>query len=397
MSSPRPAFPLLLLFPLILALGRSVDPADAVHAQCELSELLAFDGLPGDQYGTALAAAGHLALVGVPYSSPSGPESGAAYLFERWGGNWQLGAKFEPSDADPFDRFGYAVDTDGTRAAVGAPRHGATGFGIGAGAVYVYETSPGGWAEADKVWASNGEALDEFGVDVAIEGDTLLVGAFLANGGASESGAVYVYDRTPSGWVESGVLQALDPTPNKSFGFTVALAGDQALIGAPNDGQGGIGAGAAYVFERTPSGWVQAAKLLPPDGVILAQMGYSVALSGDVALAGARQHAVLGLSAGAVYVFENGPGGWSGVQTLHGSDTKLGDNFGHSVAFAGEALVVGAPRSDALGQDSGAVYLFENGPGGWAESAVLPAADGRRCPRRPSAAGSTRSAPPASP
>ena len=155
-----------------------------------------------------------------------------------------------------------------------------------------------------------------------------------------------------------------DPVDNGSFGLSVALSGDYALVGAPGVDEGGTNSGAAYLFLQSQGGldgWGQIKKLIASDAEADDVFGVSVAISGDYALVGAEGEDGAGSERGAAYLFYRNQGGadnWGEVKKLVASDTGNEDMFGYSVAIDGDYLVVGADGEDGAGTTRGAAYLF---------------------------------------
>lgn len=356
----------MLLGPLLLGVG--VSSADA---QWTASKLSALDGSAGDRFGHSVSLSGERALVGAWNDGDSGTQSGAAYLFAQdTSGSWSQAAKLVASDAEALDVFGFSVSLDGNRALVGA--QGDDDKGDLSGSAYLFEQdATGAWLQVAKLTASDGAAFDRFGYSVALSGDRALIGAFRDDDYAFDSGAAYLFERDQSGgWAEIAKLAPSDGTASAFFGRAVALDGNRALIGARSDLVGGVPSGSAYVFDEVaPGDWQQAAKLTPSDGAAADFFGEVVALQGTRAVVGAQADDDDGDRSGSVYLFEaTGAGAWLESVKLIASDGLAGDEFGRSVALDGDRLVVGAFSADANGLDAGAVYLFELGGAGlWNE------------------------------
>ena len=224
----------------------------------------------------------------------------------------------------------------------------------------------------EKLIASDGAAGDVFGQSVAISGDRVVVGAPQDDDLGVESGSVSVLESDGSGdWSETK-LMAPDGSEFDRFGFSVAVSGDRVVVGAPFDGDLSSASGSAYVFEPDGSGGWSETKLTAFDGAATDLFGWSVGVSGDRVVVGARRAG----DVGAVYVFEpDGSGGWSQAK-LTALDGAAGDLFGWSVGVSGDRVVVGALQHDDLGADSGSAYVFEpDGAGDWSET-KLTASDG---------------------
>jgi len=225
-----------------------------------------------------------------------------------------------------------------------------------------------------KLVANDSASTDYFGWSVALDGDTALVGAHYDDDKGVDSGSAYVFRRSGGAWTQEAKLTASDGAAKDHFGWAVALAGDTALIGAPNASNVGTDTGAAYVFVRGPSGWQQQAKLsgglVPYNGD---HFGAAVALAGDRALVGAPEADVLegGIvlrsDMGAAHIFVRSASAWGLEQTLHGSDSAAGDRFGAAVALSDDRALVGAPANDHYGTDGGSAYVFNRSGSTWAQ------------------------------
>src|SRR5690606_6669767 len=181
-----------------------------------------------------------------------------------------------------------------------------------------------------KLVAGDAQADDWFGWSVALDGDTALVGAPREDDGGSNAGAAYVFVRGGGVWSQQAKLVAGDAQLGDQLGWSVAFDGDTALVGANGEDGAGTDAGAAYVFVRSGASWEQQAKLMAVDAETNDQFGLSVALDGDTALVGAYGESAF---AGAAYVFVRSGGGWSEQCKLVAGDAQSGDQFGWSVAL----------------------------------------------------------------
>lgn len=310
----------------------------------------------GVRFGQSVAIEGERALVGDPHL-------GAAYLFSRGDGGWSPEQSLRPNNGHAHS-FGASVTLANGRALVGAP-----GTRVGAserqGAAYLFVHTETGWIERAEIAASDGASHDGFGSAVASSGDTLLVGAPYATIGSNEiQGAAYVFRQAADEtWPQERKLTATDSDGRETFGVSIALDGDRALVGASgmNEGQG-----AAYVFARTPTGWSSQQKLTAHDGLPADHFGSAVALSGRRALIGAA-YADLQLgsfdNAGAAYVFLESEAGWIEEQKLAREGAR---SFGAAVALSGDHALVGAP-----GVQPGSAHVFLRDALGWHEEQEL--------------------------
>jgi hypothetical protein len=245
-----------------------------------------------------------------------------------------------------------------------------------AGAAYVFRKYKGAWHLEDKIVSPNPAAEDNFGRALAIQGDLLVVTARKENLGASDVGAAYVFRYRGGRWVYKVKLTASDATPGAYFGQSVAIHGDVLAIGARNADPNA--AGAVYLFRRSWSGWVEFAKVTPPDGQTDDQFAFTIAMQGDVMAVGARRADLTGAKdAGAAYIYSLACDSVDLVEKLFASDAKAGDQFGQAIALAGDVIAVGANRADiGSSKDQGAVYLFRRVGNEWIETDKLTASDG---------------------
>ncbi len=397
-----------------------------------------------DEFGYALALSddGNTLVVSAPgedsvgtginsglQASNAASASGAVYVFRRNGGSWSQQAYIKASNTHQNYRFGESVDLsgDGSTLVVGSPGESssskgingdqtyAAGYGWDSGAAYVFVRSGEDWSQQAYVKASNTDPYDKFGQSVGLssDGNVLAVGAYYessaamgvdgdqADNLAQGSGAVYVFERNGANWSQQAYVKASNTEAYDWFGWSVALSGDgkTLAVGAPNEasvvpGINGIqsdnsvsGAGAAYVFYRDASGWVQQAYVKATTNVDWNEsFGTSLSLdaSGDLlAIGGPREYsAAAGINgdqadtsmteAGAVYLYRRSQGQWSAESYLKASNPMMSRMFGQSVALSddGRTLAAGATleSSAATGvsgaqngahlANSGAVYVY---------------------------------------
>ena len=288
-------------------------------------------------------------------------------------------AKVYGSTTNSADLAGIAVAISGSTALVGAQANG--GVAPGAGAVFVFELlSDGSWSEAQVLTASTADNGDSLGRAVAISGDRAIIGAFAKDGVAgANQGAAYVFERTGGVWNEVAELSAAVPFLADEFGWSVAIDGDLAVAGTYKNDGAGNNSGAVYAFERVGGVWMQTQVLQASDSKAGDEFGWSVALDGTTLLVGADLEGPSGNGAGAVYVFEHNGAAWVETQKLKGSDTIPLDYFGWSVDLDGDRAVIGARDGESLTDpfswDEGAAYVFERAGGVFSQVARLEASD----------------------
>lgn len=283
--------------------------------------------------------------------------------------DWSFDAKLLASDGAVSDWFGYSVSIWGDAALIGAT--GDDDNGGSSGSAYLFRNAGGLWTQEAKLIAGDGETGDSFGWSVAVVSDMALVGAYQHGIVPWGAGAAYLFRNVGEAWLQEAELLASDAEESDRFGYSVAISGSVALVGADSENNQ---VGAAYVFRDMGDGaWIEEAKLTPADGAPMWWFGTSVSLSGDAALIGAFGDWSLAAS-GSAYVFRKIGGVWVQEAKLVPSDVS--DDFGWSVSLAGETALVGACRDSDNGYDSGAAYVFRRTGGVWMQEAKLLPNDG---------------------
>jgi hypothetical protein len=349
-------------------------------AGTQQQKLTAADGAEGDGFGYSVAFSDDTVLVGAFRDDVgSNVDQGSAYVYVDIGGVWAQQAWLTAGDGAANDNFGVAVALSGDTALAGAHRD-SVGPNSAQGSAYVYTRSGGVWTQQAILTADDGEAGDNFGVSVALFGDIALVGARLDDVGANaDQGSAYVYARSGMVWTQQAKFTGGDGAAADSFGVPVALSGDTALVGAFVDDVGAnVDQGSAYVFTRSGTAWTQQIKLVTGDGAAWSYFGYSVALSGDTALVGVYADDVgTNVDQGSAYVFVRNGTAWTQQAKLTAEDGAANDNFGISVALSGDTLLIGADGDDVAGNvDQGSAYVFVRSGGVWTQKAHLIAGDG---------------------
>jgi uncharacterized repeat protein (TIGR01451 family) len=348
------------------------------NAWGEVKRLIAGDGAAFDGFGGAVAVDGDVIVVGAAGDNVGdNTDQGAAYLFGRNHGGvgaWGQLKKIVANDGAPFDRFGVAAAISDDTVVVGASSADVDGR-LDQGAAYIFARNQSGmnaWGEVTRIFAADGGAGAFFGGAVALEGETVVVGASGAKPGENVGqGAAYLFQRDQGGanvWGQTIRLTGDDSAAFDGFGSAVAVRGEFVLAGAPSaDVQGRANQGAAYLFRRNHGGadaWGEVKKLLAVGGVSNDRFGDAVALDADMAMVGARASNIgVKNDQGSAYLFERNHGGadaWGQLTRITGADGAANDGFGAAVAVEGSLFVAGAPGKDVGGGfDQGATYLFD--------------------------------------
>ena len=299
------------------------------------------------RFGNAVAIAGDDVLVGAHHDATGEWAVGAVYVFHHDGTSWQEIQKIMPDDGVFDGRFGIDMATTGTTAL----------FGSRAGAAYVYVHDGTDWQLEQKLTSSVGEN-ERFGSKVAIDGDIAVLGAPTETTAVGEEGAAYVFTRSGTTWSEAQKLVAWSGAPYDVFGDAVAIDGDTLYVGAPFDDEGGADAGAVYVFKLDAGTWAQDVKLVPTDLAAGDEFGSSLSVRGDVGLIGAPFADDTANSAGAAFLYQSVAGVWTLRSKVLHPTGAADDNVGHAVATDGNTALVGAPGDDEVLDDAGMAFSF---------------------------------------
>jgi hypothetical protein len=361
---------------------------------------------------------------------------------------WVNEAYLKPPNTEAIDNFGASVATSGETIVVGAIRESSNQItvtngtlissnnsSLDSGAAYVFKRTDNTWVNEAYLKAPNGDASDQFGSSVSIQGDTIIVGSFLessnqititngtsasADNSSGAAGAVYVFRRNGNAWTNEAYLKAPNANAGDHFGYSVSIDGDTIVVGARNEDSNqttitngtllnsntlATTSGAAYVFRRTGNTWANEAYLKAPNAETTDLFGESVSISGDTIVVGAIQEdslqttilngtltqssdQVSGINSGAAYVFRRTGTTWTNEAYLKAPNAGSNDNFGTAVSISGNTIVIGAKledsnqititngssaSSDNTASDSGAAYVFRRTGSTWINEAYLKA------------------------
>jgi hypothetical protein len=371
----------------------------------------------------ALSADGNTLVIGATsaaYSTEGNVQhnTGAAYVLVHGDDGWTHQSSVHASNARAGGRFGISVDLsdDGNMLAVGSPGESSAAMGVGgdgsddtapsAGAVYLFARTDGNWTQTTYIKASNTDAGDLFGYDLALSGDgtTLAAGAYQessnatgvggdeSNDASSQAGAVYVFSQTAGVWSQQSYLKASASAANAQFGYALTISdnGDLLAVAVGNKDQN-LGdqnreAGAVDVFTRAENNWTHQTRLTASNTASGDSFGADLTFNNDGSLLavgaswedsaaagiGGDQNSNLTPNAGAVYLFALGGSDWTQVAYVKAPNPQAHSFFGHSVALdaSGDTLAVGAIHEDGASPgvggdqaaqtaaDAGAVYLY---------------------------------------
>jgi hypothetical protein len=399
----------------------------------------------GDRFAWSIAVSGDTLAVSAPQEDSnatgvggnqadnSAQDSGAVYVFTRTAGVWNQQAYLKASNTQINDQFGTAIALSGDTLAVGAwaESSGAAGVNgnqadnsvISSGAAYVFTRTAGVWSQEAYLKASNPGLNDYFGHALALFGDTLAVGAWLEDSGATgvggnqadstatDAGAVYVFTRVGGTWSQQAYLKASNTGAGDHFGDSLGLHQDTLVVGARDEdssanGVGGnqaddsaLDSGAVYVFTRAAGVWSQQGYLKASSSDPGDLFGGSVAIWGDTVAIGALAEDSIAtgpggdetdnsaISSGAVYIFSRTGGAWSQQAYLKASNSAAGDQCGAAIAITFDTLAfgctledssatgVGGNQADNGSVSAGAVHLFSRTGATWVQAVYLKASN----------------------
>lgn len=369
--------------------------------------------------------------------------SGAVYVYKRNGSIWAQEAYIKASNNNSSDYFGSSVSLNADTIAVGAigedsnettitngPTASADNSNGFSGAVYVYKRSGTNWVQEAYIKAANSDVSDRFGSVLSLDGDTLIVGAFqessnqntITNGptassdnSSGNSGAVYVYKRTGTNWIQEAFIKASNSQSTDQFGQTVSLSGDTIAVGAPSEDSNqttitttsnvdnsSSNSGAVYIYVRTGTAWALEAYIKAVNNGVNDNFGSSIFIVNNTLVVGtpdedSNQSSItngstaatdnLSPGSGAVYIYERTGTTWAQQAYIKSSNVDSNDIFGYSVSLSSNTLVVGARDEDSmqttilngttaaptanLRLDSGAVYVYKRTGTIWGQEAYI--------------------------
>ncbi len=306
--------------------------------------------------------------------APFHGETGAVFVYRNIGESWNFEQMLRADDAMPGDRFGFSVSVKGAVALVGAPLASTTGAG------YVFRFDGNRWVEEQKLTATDGAFGDLFGRRVALDDEVAVVGSPQDDDGGLDSGSVFVFRFDGTRWIEEAKLTAIDADPSDFFGFSVAIDSGVIVSGAIFDDDLREAAGAVYVFRFSGGVWIQEQKLLAESIFgCCGRVGSSVSISGDVILSGSSALAFseFGATGGTAYIFRFDGVQWVEEQQINSREPGTEDDFTIDVAVDGDVAIIGVSRDDEFGPSSGAALTFRHDPdiGLWREERKLIARD----------------------
>jgi hypothetical protein len=361
---------IFLLFVISLSLFSFYNNVFAeTYAVNEIAKLIPSDPDVNNRFGESVAIDGDIAVIGVPSDDNN---AGSVYIFSHISGVWQEQQKLTASDVQSGDRFGKSVAIEGDTLFIGAP-----GKNDSAGIVYVFvRDSSGIWNQQQKLIANDGFESDEFGRPIDIDKGTAVIGAV---GDDLYAGAAYVFTYNGSSWNEHQKLVGSTPGWLEFFGSGIAIYNQTIVIGSYRDYIDGLDSGSAYVFSYDDGMWIEIQILLASDRDSASLFGICLDMNEDSIVVGAPQVYNDDGSYGASYIFRLIDGVWIEYQKLTDSDydSDYNDSYGCPVAIEDDSIVIGNSSDDENGEDAGSAYLFTRNYGEWSEQLKMFASDAK--------------------
>ncbi len=348
-----------------------------VSPEAESARLMVADGTQNAQFGTSVAMDGDTIIVGAPEARNAvNTIQGAAYIFVRNGAVWTQQAKLVPptDNVSASYNFGSSVALDGDTAIVGSHFEN-IGSNLNQGAAYVFVRNGTSWTMEQKLTASDGMSGSQFGYSVAIDGNTVLIGAFRHRTSNIEKGVAYIFTRVNNTWIQQAQLTDNNGNISNRFGFSVALDSNTVIIGAPSgNNETNIANGVVCVFTGSGASWTQQTRLTASDARGDEWFGTSVDIDGDSVVVGARygfggSSANSPIGSGSAYVFTRNESNWTQQQKFTAPNSVF---FGNSVSISGDTLIIGSPN-DPIGTNDlqGSAYVFVRSNNQWIRQSRL--------------------------
>ena len=217
------------------------------------------------------------------------------------------------------------------------------------GAVEIHEKDDKyGWSRKAFLWCPDGEAGDRFGISVGIDGNFAIVGADDKTGEGSGKGAAYVFEKTETGWEKYYKLVVPDAGYRNYFGRSVDIEGTTAVIGAPYAHSEKGEVGAVYVYEFKDNDWIMTEKLFSSEQNIEAEFGSVIDLCGEWMVIG-ESRVFSGKNSGNAYIFHKEDNNWKEFQIISLKPEDLDVNFYMSACLYDNELLIGSTQSNRAG------------------------------------------------
>jgi len=339
----------------------------------------------GKQLGNDIALNGNYMAAGVPGDfDPFGTVAslGSVRMFKRTAEKWDYYNVLYPTDQNSTSYFGRSVALEGNTLLVGAPSASVNGL-FNRGKIYYYLLDTSGVpVYQSAINANDHHSGDYYGNSVSVSGNNAVVGASGYSVGAQlDRGAAYFLTRNNNIWTQHSVVLAPDGLSEDVFGTTVSISGNTAAIAAPHSKVNNlIRVGKVYIYQLINNTWTYMTTLTPPIIARMEKFGSDLHLKGDTLVIGASQfNGPIDNKAGKVYVYVRSGNSWNLQATLSPSDGKTADAFGSSVHYNAGYIIAGSPNAEVMANENqGKAYAFKMENGNWIEEAILTPSSGNQ-------------------
>lgn len=329
------------------------------------------NGSNGDFFGSALSVDGLRIVAGAPELDLIGSNSGEVFIYNSTDSmHWSLEQAIYPSDAAPGDEFGYSVSLSGDFLAIGAPSD--DDAASNAGSVYIYKLVSGSWQFHQKLLPNTASEDANFGYSVRIAGNRLIVGAPDDTGSSYKHGAAYIYRFNGTNWVFEQKLYPSDESQSDFYGGSVSISGLNAIVGAKYANENTTDDdGAAYIYHFNGSAWVEDIKLTNSEGGTDDNFGKSVDINSNFAVVGVPNDDDNATACGSVFIYKLNGTTWTFNQQISGT---YGFSYhGYSVEINDTLLLVG---NNSANEGYVKFYKYNSATGFWEEyNSVYSSAD----------------------
>jgi hypothetical protein len=321
-----------------------------------------------DFFGVSVAISGNFAIIGAFSDGDiGGPEQGSASIYQFNGSNWVLMQKLLDPGGATGDSAGISVSISGNFAIVGSYTDDGPA-GIDQGSAVIYQFNGTSWVFMQKIFDATGSPNDRFGISVSVSGNRAIIGSYFDDGAAGiDQGSASIYQFNGSSWVLMQKITDATGALNDNFGFSVAVSGDHALVGAQfDDGVAGSDQGSVSFFRFNGASWVLTQKNFDANAGAGDLFGNSVSISNNYAVIGAYANDTTTMDQGTANIYFYNGTNWVLTQKLAHPDGEFGDSFGISVSISGNYILVGCYNDNGPGgTGQGSATIYQRIGSGW--------------------------------
>lgn len=346
------------LFLLVMSFG--------LHGQ-SIEEIIYDNQNEHEHYGWDMAINGDWLAIGSPHSETElGDDAGKVMIYKRNSNNeWEFAQSLMDEQGNAFQNFGFSVDMAENVLVVGAIGSFLNGPFSGKALVYVLEE--GIWVYEATLASQTAKPMDYFGHAVATNGERIVVSAVKADVASEDTGAAFVFKKEDTGWTPFGLLLPNDGASGDHFGYAVDINNQGTIVvGAPHHSDRVYKGGAAYVYQPQSVGYAFESKLYNQAQTEKDFNGISVAISGEDIVIGSLLADGESNNTGACYAFQYDGTDWLLEQSIFSATGAMNDYFGRSIAMSNNRLIIGAPKVNSDSKNNtGAAYYYEKSGGSW--------------------------------